>query len=92
MTSTIHDTGSATTRGDVPRPPPGQSGLVMLGLSVGVLLMAVQLWLLTLAFNLFLSGDRLGTLLAAIVSGAIFLGGLVMLHVLRRSTGERPPR
>ena len=75
------------------RPAPGQGGLVMLGLSLGILLMSVQLWLLTLAFNLYLSGDRRGTLIAAIASGCIFLGGLVMLQVLRRSgrRGEGRP-
>ena len=67
------------------RPAPGQGGLVMLGLSVGILLMSVQLWLLTLAFNLYLSANRRGTLIATIASGCIFLGGLVMLLVLRRS-------
>ena len=89
MTTPIHAPGSATTRGESPRPAPGQNGLVMLGLSAGVLMMAVQLWLLTLAFNLFLSGERTGTLLAAVVSGAIFLGGLAMMWVLRRSRHER---
>ena len=92
MTAPIHRPTAATTRGESPRPAPGQNGVVMLGLSIGVLLMAVQLWLLTLAFNLFLSGDRAGTLLAAIVSGAIFLGGLLMLWVLRRSRHERRSR
>jgi hypothetical protein len=60
--------------------------MVMLGLSIGVLLMSVQLWLLTLAFNLFLSGDRRGTVIAAIISGAIFAGGVIMLVLLRRTT------
>lgn len=73
------------------RPAPGQAGLVMLGLSVGILLMSIQLWLLTLAFNLYLSGDREKTLIAAIVSGAIFLGGLLMLWILRRSARRRRP-
>ena len=63
----------------------------MLGLSVGILLMSVQLWLLTLAFNLYLSGNREKTLIAAIVSGAIFLGGLLMLWILRRSARRRRP-
>jgi len=54
-------------------------------------LMSVQLWLLTLAFNLYLSGDRRGTLIAAIASGCIFLGGLVMLLVLRRSARRGRP-
>jgi len=73
------------------RPAPGQGGLVMLGLSVGILLMSVQLWLLTLAFNLYLSADRRGTLIAAIASGGIFLGGLLMLLVLRRSARRGGP-
>lgn len=81
---------SATTRGLEPRnPSPGQSGIVMLGLAVGILLMAVQLWLLTLALNLFLLGDARGTLIAAIVSGCIFAGGLLMLRVLRRPSVGR---
>lgn len=73
------------SRETVPAPhrPAGQSALVLLGLAVGILLMAVQLWLLTLAFNLYLLGERRGTLIAAIVSGVIFLGGLAMLRVLR---------
>lgn len=74
---------------DEPAPPPGQHGLVMLGLGIGILLMSVQLWLLTLAFNLYLVGDRRGTLVAAIISGLIFLGGLVMLRVLRRRAQPR---
>ena len=73
------------------RPAPGQRGLVMLGLSIGMFLMSVQLLLLTLAFNLYLSGAREPTLIAAIVSGAIFAGGLVMLWVLRRTEQRRRP-
>lgn len=73
------------------RPAPGQNGVVMLALSVGILLMSVQLWLLTLAFNLYLSGERWGTLIAAIASGAIFAGGLAMLWVLRQSARRRRP-
>ncbi|HEU4584335.1 MAG TPA: hypothetical protein VFR95_01230 [Gemmatimonadaceae bacterium] len=64
-------------------PPPGHHGLVMLGLSMGIVLMAIQLWLLTLACNLYLLGERRGTVVAAIVSGLVFLGGLAMLRVLR---------
>ena len=73
------------------RPPPGQGGLIMLGLSVGILLMSVQLWLLTLAFNLYFLGDRVGTLIAAVVSGCICLGGLALLWVLQRSASRRRP-
>jgi hypothetical protein len=72
------------SRGAPPQnPAPGQTGLVLLGISMGILLMSVQLWLLTLAFNLYLAGDRRGTLIAAIISGCVFIGGLVMLGALR---------
>lgn len=65
------------------RPPPGRAGLILLGLSIGILLVSIQLWLLTLAFNLYKLGDRVGGLIALVVSGCIFLGGLAMLYVLR---------
>jgi hypothetical protein len=51
----------STRRNRPSGPPPGQGGLVMLGLSIGILLMGVQLWLLTLAFNLYLRGERRGS-------------------------------
>ncbi len=65
-------------------PPPGQMPLVMAALAVGVLLMALQLWLLTVALELYLSGDGGRVWQLALVSGAIFAGGLAMLAVLRR--------
>lgn len=65
-------------------PTIGQTGVVMLGLTIGILLMSLQLWLLTLAFDLYkLDNDR-GTLLVAIFSGLVFLGGLAMLRLLDR--------
>lgn len=70
-----------------PGPPPGQGSIMLLGVTIGVLLMAIQLWLLTLAFDLYLSGERTDTLVIAAVSGAIFLGGLLMLRLR-----YRPPR
>ncbi|HWV36064.1 MAG TPA: hypothetical protein VNZ55_10530 [Thermomicrobiales bacterium] len=63
---------------------PGESGLVSLGLAVGILFMLVQLWLLTLAFDLYLSGQRGDTVGVAIISGLVFLGGLLMLKLLQR--------
>jgi hypothetical protein len=62
---------------------------VLLGLSIGILLLSVQLWLLTLAFNLYLAGRRWETLLAAVISGLIFLGGLFMLRLLRHLPKRR---
>jgi hypothetical protein len=73
------------------QPPPGQMPVVMAALSIGILLMAVQLWLLTVALELFMSGagHRAWELTAA--SGVIFLGGLLVLWLLRARPGN-PPR
>ncbi len=58
--------------------------LIMFGLSVGLLLMVLQLWLLTLAFDLYSSGERLQTLVIACISGLVFLGVVGMLWLLDR--------
>jgi len=79
------------TRSDVPHaaPPPGQSALVTLALAIGILLMTVQLWLLTLALNLYLADIREGTIIAALISGLIFLGGLLVLRLLEQRPSQR---
>ncbi len=70
-------------------PPPGQMPLVSVALTIGVLLMAVQLWLLTVALDLFLAGNGGQVWQLALVSGAIFAGGLLMLWILRRKPRVR---
>lgn len=65
-------------------PPPGHIGLIMTGLTIGILLMSIQLWLLTIALDLYLAGQGRQVWLIALVSGAIFAGGLLMLRLLRR--------
>jgi hypothetical protein len=65
-------------------PPPGQMPLVMTGLAIGLLLMAIQLWLLTIALELYLGGEGGVIWQIALISGVIFLGGLAMLRLLRR--------
>lgn len=72
-------------------PPPGQMGLVMAGLTIGLLLMSVQLWLLTIALELFLAGEGRRVWLVALISGLIFAGGLLMLRLLRRRPRVRRP-
>jgi hypothetical protein len=63
-------------------PPPGQMAVVLVGLVIGVLLMGVQLWLLTVALDLYLGGQStLSIWLLVAISGLVFLGGLVMLRV-----------
>ena len=65
-------------------PPPGQMALVLAGLAIGLLLLGVQLWLLTIALDLYLGGAGASIWQLALVSGAIFLGGLLMLGLLSR--------
>jgi hypothetical protein len=52
-------------------PPPGQAPIVAAGLAIGILLLAIQLWLLTVALDLYLAGhgDQVWSLAA--VSGLI---------------------
>lgn len=81
-----HDEGA-----DLPTPP-GQGPIILAGLSIGVLLMGIQLWLLTVALELYLAGGGSQVWNLAIISGFIFLGGLLMLWVLgRRPRGRRLP-
>lgn len=75
-----------TARNRAPERAPGEGGVVLLGLAIGILMMGIQLWLLTLAFDLYLSGERGDTVLVAVCSGLLFIGGLVMLRILDRST------
>lgn len=71
------------------RPPPGQAGLALLGLAIGILLISIQLWLLTVTFDLYMLDDDSGVLLAAAASGLVFLGGLAMLRILDRRPRRR---
>jgi hypothetical protein len=75
------------------QPTPGRQAIVMAALTIGLLLMGIQLWLLTISLDLYLAGAGDRCWLLAIVSGAIFLGGLLMLRMLDRRPrlGGRPP-
>ena len=70
---------------DVERtPPPGRVAVVLTGLAIGILLMGIQLWLLTISLDLYLSGGGPGVLVLTLISGLIFLGGLFVLRLLGR--------
>ena len=70
--------------GDRP-PAPGRQALLLALLLVGFLLMALQLWLLTVALDLYLGGRGGQVWPLALVSGAIFLGGLLALWLAGRT-------
>lgn len=66
------------------RPPLGQVAIVLLGLAIGILLLGIQLWLLTTALDLYLAGQSTYMWLLALISGLVFLGGLLVLRMLAR--------
>jgi hypothetical protein len=71
---------------DVDRPPaPGREALLLALLIAGFLLMGIQLWLLTVALNLYLGGKGSHVWPLAVISGAVFMGGLLALRVASRS-------
>lgn len=73
------------TTSDIERKPAlGQVAVVMMALMIGLLLMGIQLWLLTVALDLYLAGHGTLLWLVALISGLIFVGGLLMLRVLHR--------
>lgn len=87
--TTIHGPSGTTTREQDKLPAVGQGGLTMLGLAIGLLLVTIQLWLLTIAFDLYLEGERADTVGVALSSGLVFAGGLLMLRLLARRPRRR---
>jgi hypothetical protein len=72
-------------------PLPGQAPLVSAAVAIGILLLGVQLWILTVALDLYLEGHGSSVWLLAVISGLIFIGGLLVLWVLRRRPRVRHP-
>jgi hypothetical protein len=65
-------------------PTPGQQGVLMAAVVIGILLMGIQLWLLTVALDLYLGENDNPIWPLPLVSGLIFLGGLLTLRLLKR--------
>ncbi len=73
-----------------PRPlAPGRQAVLIAALVVGVVLLAMQLWLLTIALDLYLSGDNSHVWVLALISGVVFAGGLLALRLLSRRPAIR---
>jgi hypothetical protein len=64
---------------------PWEGPILTTALLLGLVLMGLQLWLLTVALDLLLGGKTHGFLGLALASGAVFAGGLVVLWLLRAS-------
>ena len=69
-----------------PRPVPGREALLLGALAIGLMLLAIQLWLLTVALEMFLAGDGDTVWGLAVGSGIVFAGGLIAVAVLSRRT------
>lgn len=80
-------------RGRPDSPVPGRQALLLASLAIGLVLLAIQLWLLTVALELYLAGHGDEVWVLAIFSGACFLGGLFAVWLLSRSprVAGRPP-
>ncbi len=66
------------------RPPPGRIAVVLTGLAIGILLLGIQLWLLTVALDRYLAGQGSNFWTLGLFSGLVFLGGLLVLRLLAR--------
>ena len=66
-------------------PPPGEYGLLGAALAVGLLLMGLQLWILTVALDAFQRHNDDQVYALAGISALIFLGGAAMLWILKRT-------
>lgn len=60
----------------------GRQAILLAALLIGILLMGIQLWLLTVALELYLGGHGAEIWLLSLASGAIFVGGLLVLRIL----------
>ena len=62
-----------------PVPAPGRRALVLAAVLLGALMLALQLWLLTTALDLYLAGDGEIVWQLAAVSAVAFAGGVAAL-------------
>ena len=69
--------------------PPGESGLVSAALAIGILLMGIQLWILTVALEHLQQHEYPPIYALAGVSALIFAGGVLMLWLLRKTPAIR---
>lgn len=66
-------------------PPPGRQAMLLAALTVGALLLAIQLWFLTVALEIYLNGTDDGGIWVLVgLSGLVFIGGLLVIRLLSR--------
>lgn len=65
-------------------PPPGRRALVLGALGIGILFLAIQLWLVTVSLELYYAGKGQNNWVIALISGLMFFGGLLVLRHLSK--------
>ena len=72
--------------------PHGVEAVVATLVVIGVVLLAIQLWLLTVALDIYLAGNRGDLWVLAVLSGLVFVGGLLAVRLIGRLSrmGRRP--
>jgi hypothetical protein len=70
-------------------PAPGRRSLILAAVLLGALALALQLWLLTTALDLFLAGEGRSVWQLAVVSGVFFAGGLLALFLTGHAVKAR---
>lgn len=65
---------------------PGRQALLLGALLIGLIMLTIQLWLLSVALELYLSGEGDEIWGLALASGLVFAGGLLATWFLSRST------
>jgi membrane protein implicated in regulation of membrane protease activity len=74
-----------------PRPAPGWNALVLAALILGALMLALQLWLLTTALDLYLAGRGEDVWQLGLASVVLFAGGiLALMQTGNRRRAARP--
>lgn len=62
---------------------PGEQAMAGAAIGIGVLLLGIQLWALSVALELYLEGESRGIWGLVALSGFVFGGGLLALRLLR---------
>lgn len=65
-------------------PAPGRQAIIVAALALGAIMLALQLWLLTIALELYLEGNGGEVWGVSLISGVVFAGGLGVLWLLSR--------
>ncbi|GCE03384.1 hypothetical protein KDAU_07130 [Dictyobacter aurantiacus] len=52
--------------------------MLLAGLIIGIILLGIQLWMLTVALNQYLQGQTTGSWQLVIISGLVLIGGIIV--------------